>query len=1299
MLSFTGCSALSSFRAEQLTNDLKRVVDRLCSISAHYMYFVDFEIQLSARKHAVLQELLGCGAGWAAAEPAAALLLVVPRLGTISPWASKATDIAHHCGLDEVRRIERGIVYHLQARDDEPMSWLECQAVLGLIHDRMTESVLTEIDAAESLFHLSEPAPLKCIDILGGGQVALERADRDLGLALARDEIDYLLESYQELGRNPTDVELMMFAQANSEHCRHKLFNADWIIDGKPRPHSLFRMIRHSHERSPQGVLSAYRDNAAVIQGHPARRFVADPETGVYRLIEEPAHLVLKVETHNHPTAIAPFAGAATGVGGEIRDEAATGRGAKPKAGLAGFSVSNLRLPDALQPWEQDYGYPDRIANALSVMLQAPIGAASYANEFGRPSLGGYFRTFEMAVPGPEGVAVRGYHKPIMIAGGVGNIHPQHVGKKPITVGAPLVVLGGPAMLIGLGGGAASSLVSGESAAALDFASVQRSNPEMERRCQEVIDGCWRLELGNPILSIHDVGAGGLANALPELLDEFARGGRIELRTIPNADFRMSPLELWCNESQERYVLAIEPERFESFRRICERERCPYAVVGEATEERRLLVGDGYFDNTPVDLPMELLLGKPPKMLRHARYRPRHKAKLELSGIDPLAAAQRILRLPCVAAKHFLITIGDRSVSGLVARDQMVGPWQTPVADVAVTLADYLGYTGEAMAMGERTPVALLHAPASGRLAVGEALTNIAAAAVGDIRQVSLSANWMAAAGYHDEDARLYETVQAVAMELCPKLGIAIPVGKDSLAMRTVWEEAGESKSVAAPLSLIVSAFAAVNDVRKTLTPQLRTDCGETDLILIDLGKGRNRLGASALAQVYGQLGHEPADLNDPEALVRMFDTVQALLRAELLLAYHDRSDGGLFVTLAEMAFAGRTGLEIDLDALGPVPLAVLFSEELGAVVQIRRTCRDQVLSVLHKAGLGRHCHVLGGLRDDGRLVFSHGGAPVLEARRVDLQRAWSETSWRMQTLRDNPQCAREEYDALLEESDPGLHAVLTFDPEDDVSAPYIGRGTRPRVAVLREQGVNGHVELAAAFDRAGFTAVDVHMSDVLTGRCDLRAFQGLAAAGGFSFGDVLGAGGGWAKSILYNSRAREAFAAFCERPDVFGLGVCNGCQMLAELRQLIPGTDLWPRFVRNRSEQFEARLAMVEILASPSIFLAGMAGSRLPIAVAHGEGRALFDTEDAPQQALVAGVGAMRYVDNFGRPTQRYPANPNGSPLGLTGFASRDGRFTILMPHPERVFRTIQLAWHPREWAEESPWLRLFRNARKAFG
>ncbi|MGD8709015.1 MAG: phosphoribosylformylglycinamidine synthase, partial [Ectothiorhodospiraceae bacterium] len=1159
--------------------------------------------------------------------------------------------------------------------------------------------VLGDWDDAPALFRQSEPAPLGTVDALGGGRDALLEADRMLGLALADDEIDYLLECYQSLGRNPTDVELMMFAQANSEHCRHKIFNADWVIDGEPRKRTLFQMIRNTHERRPEGVLSAYSDNAAVAEGHAAFRFVPDPETGVYARLDEPSHLVMKVETHNHPTAIAPFSGAATGVGGEIRDEGATGRGARPKAGLAGFSVSNLELPDAPRPWEIGYGRPGRIASALEIMLHAPIGAASYSNEFGRPNLGGYFRTFEAKVPGPDGEEVRGYHKPVMIAGGMGNIRGQHVEKGMAPSGAPVVVLGGPAMLIGLGGGAASSMASGQSDEDLDFASVQRSNPEMQRRCQEVIDECWRRGHDNPVVSIHDVGAGGLSNAIPELLDDSGRGGRIELRTVPSDEPGMSPMEIWCNEAQERYVLALDPRRLEAFQRICERERCPFAVVGEATEDRELVVGDGRFDNTPVNMPMEMLLGKPPKMLRDVHRRPFHKPELALADVDPREAARRVLQLPTVAAKHFLITIGDRTVSGLVARDQMVGPWQVPVADAAVTLADYDGYSGEAMAMGERTPAALLDAPASGRMAVGEALTNLAAAPVGELRRVNLSANWMAATGHPGEDARLYETVKAVGMELCPRLGIAIPVGKDSLSMKTVWQEDGESKSVTAPLSLIVSAFAPVEDARQTLTPQLRTDCGETDLILVDLGKGRNRLGASALAQVYGQTGHRPADLDDPKALAGFFETVQTLSRDGRLLAYHDRSDGGLFAAVAEMAFAGHTGVAVALDRLGNDDLGVLFSEELGAVLQVRRDDTPTVLDAFRSAGLGRHTHVVGELREDDRLVFNRGEETVLDAPRVDLQREWQETTWRMQSLRDNADCAREEYDALLEDNDPGLNARLSFDPENDVAAPFVTKGARPRVAVLREQGVNSHTEMAAAFERAGFEAVDVHMTDILEGRRSLAQFRGLVACGGFSYGDVLGAGGGWAKSVLFNPRARDDFSAFFQRPDVFGLGVCNGCQMFAELRELVPGTELWPRFLRNRSEQYESRLAMVEVLPSPSLFLEGMAGSRMPIAVAHGEGRAAFDQSGGPRKALAAEAACLRFVDNRGAVAETYPANPNGSPLGLTGFTNRDGRFTAMMPHPERVFRAIQHSWHPDAWSEDGPWMRLFRNARKACG
>ncbi len=1299
MLRLIGNPACSRFRLDRLLATIRDTVPDVSAISARFIHFVDTETTLGDAQREILEALLAYG------EPDdtetgvnGETLVVVPRIGTISPWASKATDIAHNCGLTAVRRIERGVIWQVTTDDGRELDGHERRAVAAKLHDRMTESVLGDVEEAVALFAAREPAPVGVVDVIGGGREALERADAELGLALAVDEIDYLEENYRSLGRNPTDMELMMFAQANSEHCRHKIFNADWIIDGQRQEHSLFRMIRHTHECRPAGVLSAYSDNAAVAEGYAARRFFADGDTGVYAACPEPSHLVMKVETHNHPTAIAPAAGAATGVGGEIRDEGATGRGAHPKAGLAGFSVSNLHLPGAARPWEVDHGRPARIASALEIMLDGPIGAASYANEFGRPQLAGYFRSFELDVPGPDGEETRGFHKPIMIAGGMGNVRDEHVAKGRAPAGAPVVVLGGPAMLIGLGGGAASSMASGESDAELDFASVQRSNPEMERRCQEVIDACWRMGRDNPIVSIHDVGAGGLSNALPELLDDSGRGGCIELRTVPNDEPGMSPMELWCNEAQERYVLAIDPARIDSFRRLCERERAPFAVVGEATEDQQLVVSDGHFDNTPVDLPMELLLGKPPKMLRDVRHRPFHKPELDLDGVTVAAAARRILQLPTVAAKHFLITIGDRSVSGLVARDQMVGPWQVPVADVAVTLADYDGYTGEAMAMGERSPVAVLDAPASGRLAVGEALTNLAAAPVGALERVNLSANWMAATGHPGEDARLYDTVRAVGRELCPALGIAIPVGKDSLSMRTVWEEDGEERAVTAPLSLVISAFAPVADVRGTLTPELQREHDETELLLVDLGKGHNRLGGSALAQVYGQVGHDCPDLDDPRAFAAFFATIQRLAGEGVLLAYHDRSDGGLFATLSEMAFAGRTGIEVNVAGLGDA-LAALYSEELGAVVQVRGEDVAGVEAAFREAGLARHVHRLGGLRGDQRVVVRDGETVLIDESRADLQRTWQETSWRIQRLRDNPACADEEYDAVDDDADPGLHASLSFDPADDVAAPYIGAGAgaRPRVAVLREQGVNSHVEMAAAFDRAGFEAVDVHMSDVIAGRQSLAAFRGLAVCGGFSYGDVLGAGGGWAKSVLYNTRARDDFAAFFDRPDTFTLGVCNGCQMLATLRELIPGSELWPRFVRNRSEQYEARLALVEVLESPSLFLAGMTGSRLPIAVAHGEGRAVYDGASGPRKVLTAGLAGLRYVDNHGAATERYPFNPNGSALGLTGFTTRDGRVTIMMPHPERVFRSVQHSWRPSVWGEDGPWMRLFRNARLA--
>ena len=1295
MLTLRGAPALSEFRLHKLQARLLDAVGRPVQVYAEYVHFADLEQGLSDAERGVLGQVLRYGASAAVeAEPSGALILVVPRPGTISPWSSKATDIARNCGLTSIGRLERGIAYYLSAEGGD-LGDAELGAAAAVLHDRMTQAVLFALDEAAALFRHAEPRPLRRVDLLQGGRDALAQANGDWGLALSDDEIDYLVESFGALGRNPTDVELMMFAQANSEHCRHKIFNADWIIDGQVRDRSLFRMIRHTTERSPDDVRSAYKDNAAVITGHEGYRFYPDPVNGVYGEHDEDIHILMKVETHNHPTAIAPDPGAATGAGGEIRDEGATGKGAKPKAGLCGFSVSNLRLPGAEQPWEADFGRPGRIVSALDIMLEGPIGAAAFNNEFGRPNLCGYFRTFEAVVPGPGGRELRGYHKPIMIAGGVGNVRAEHVEKRPFPPGTPLVVLGGPAMLIGLGGGAASSMTSGSSAEDLDFASVQRANAEMERRCQEVIDRCWARGADNPIAFIHDVGAGGLSNALPELVHDVGRGGRFELRTVPSADSGMSPMELWCNEAQERYVLAIRADRLTTFKAICERERCPCAVVGEATADDKLLLGDGQFDDTPIDMPMPLLFGKPPKMLRDVNHLHFEKPELDLAGVDLKDAALRVLRLPTVAAKTFLITIGDRSVTGMVARDQMVGPWQVPVADVAVTVSDYEGYRGEAMSMGERTPLALIDAPASGRMAVGEALTNIAAAGVVKLGDVKLSANWMAAAGHPGEDALLYDTVEAVGMALCPELGIAIPVGKDSMSMKTVWEQDGERREMTAPLSLIVSAFAPVDDVRLTLTPQLRTDVGDTDLILIDLGKGANRLGASALAQVHAQVGHRGPDLDDPAMLRRFFAVLQELNRDRLLLAYHDRSDGGLFATLCEMAFAGRTGLDVNLAGAGEDDLGVLFSEELGAVVQVRHTDVDDVLNVLDGAGLGRHCHVIGVTRDDGMLMFRHGERPLFAGSRVEFQQAWSETTAAVQALRDNPDCVREEFERIAAD-DPGLFAELTFEPDEDIAAPYLELA-RPRVAVLREQGVNGQVEMAAAFHAAGFECVDVHMSDILAGRVTLEAFRGLVACGGFSYGDVLGAGEGWAKSILFNPRAREQFEAYFARTDTFALGVCNGCQMLSNLHGLIPGAAHWPHFVRNRSEQFEARQVMVEVTESPSVLLADMAGSFLPIVVAHGEGRAEF--RDAAHLAAARPVVALRYVENDGAVATRYPANPNGSPHGITGLTSDDGRVTIMMPHPERVIRTVQNSWHPDHWGEDAPWLRLFRNARRWVG
>jgi phosphoribosylformylglycinamidine synthase len=1284
ILQLRGPRALSEFRLAKLVASLQKIDPGVRSVAAEYRHFVESEGALNAAERSQLERLLAYGnpAGDAAGD----LYLVVPRIGTISPWSSKATDIARNCGLGRVRRIERGTAFYVRGAGKD---------VSAALHDRMTETVLRSFDEAGRLFDHVAPRPLQFISLK-----KLKEANREMGLALSDDEIEYLEDAYRALGREPSDAELTMFAQANSEHCRHKIFNGDWIIDGQRQPQSLFAMIRHTHAVSPQGTVVAYSDNAAIMEGGKAERFYPGPDS-VYSRKGELTHTVMKCETHNHPTAISPFPGAATGAGGEIRDEGATGRGAKPKAGLVGYSVSHLRIPGHLQPWEQGgVGKPGRIASALDIMLDGPIGAASFNNEFGRPSLCGYFRTFEHEN--------RGYHKPIMLAGGIGAISAGQSHKAALPVGALYVQLGGPGLLIGMGGGAASSMGSGTNVEDLDFDSVQRGNAEIQRRVQEVIDRCWQLGERNPVLSIHDVGAGGLSNALPELAHGAQRGARLDLRKVPSEDGGMSPREIWCNEAQERYVLAIHPSALESFRAICERERCPFSVLGAATEDSRLVVDDPKFRNKPVDVDLQMILGKPPKMLRDVRRLKQKNDAFSLEKISIEGAVHRVLRHPAVADKTFLIAIGDRTVGGLCARDPFVGPWQIPVADCAVTLRDYDGRAGEAFALGERTPLALIDAPASGRMAVAEAITNIAAAEILSLKEIKLSANWMAAAGYPGEDAALYDTVRAVALELCPALGIAIPVGKDSLSMQTSWQ----GKEVVSPLSLIVTAFAQVGDVGRSLTPQLRTDAGDTELVLVDLGRGQNRLGGSILAQVFCAIGDRCPDLDDPALLRGFFEFVQK--NRELILAYHDRSDGGLFVAASEMAFAGHCGVTLNLDALAfeagnddvdafrrsgeeqlagrakDLALAALFAEELGALLQIRAADRGRVMAGLRAAGLGECAHVVGQINSRDEIRVTRNNRALYSNKRDHVQRIWSETTYRMQALRDNPDCAREEYDRLIEPEDPGLSMVLSFE-EKNIS---ITSKARPRVAILREQGVNGQVEMAAAFDRAGFESVDVHMTDLIAGRASLAGFKGFAAGGGFSYGDVLGGGRGWASTILYNQRARAEFEAFFARKDTFALGACNGCQMMGQLREMVPGAQHWPVFVKNRSEQFEARLVMVEITDSPSILFRGMAGSRIPVVTAHGEGKASFEN-GSEDRVLVA----MRYVDNQGEVAARYPYNPSGTPQGITGVTTADGRFTIVMPHPERVFRTLQMSWSPSGRGEDSPWMHLFRNARAWVG
>lgn len=1321
LLNFEGGQALSAFRAQALLASLQAVQPRITGVAARHVHWAWSDAPLERDDLDKLAGLLRYGDAYTGAADGA-LIVVMPRLGTVSPWASKATDIAHNCGL-QIHRVERVTEYRLALKNPligsaRPLSTEELQACAALLHDRMTESVAFERDAARHLFDEQPAAPMERVDVLGRGRAALEQANGDFGLALSDDEIQYLVDAFTGLQRNPTDVELMMFAQANSEHCRHKIFNAEFVIDGERQPLSMFGMIRNTEKVSGQHSIVAYSDNAAVMEGGPVERWLPQGFTNApaYGARHETAHVLMKVETHNHPTAISPFPGASTGAGGEIRDEGATGRGAKPKAGLTGFSVSNLHLPGLAEPWERDpVGKPEHIASPLQIMTEGPLGGAAFNNEFGRPNLGGYFRVYEQKVAGVQ----RGYHKPIMIAGGLGQISAGQTHKRPFGAGTLLVQLGGPGMRIGMGGGAASSMAAGTNTAALDFDSVQRGNPEIQRRAQEVINHCWALADKNPILAIHDVGAGGISNAFPELVDGAGKGARFDLRKVPLEESGLAPKEIWCNESQERYVLALDPDLLPLFEQMCERERCPFAIVGVATDEPDLILEDGPGGERPIEMPMEVLLGKPPKMQRDVQRIVRTDAALDLTGVKLADVAITVLRHPTVASKRFLVTIGDRTVGGLNHRDQMVGPWQVPVADCAVTLADFSGFRGEAMSMGERTPLASLDAPASGRMAVGEAITNLLAAPI-ELPRVKLSANWMAACGEPGEDAALYETVRAVGMELCPALGIGIPVGKDSLSMRTRWNAGGEARQVTAPVSLIVTAFASLADVRGTLTPQLQA--GDSALILIDLGQGRQRMAGSMLAQVLNQFGDVVPDLDDPLQLKALVAAINELRAQGRLLAYHDRSDGGLWATVCEMAFAGQLGVSLNVDLLvtegdgisdsraefgdtknwasqvserrNELTLKALFNEELGAVIQVRREDRDAVMAVLRAHGLSKHSHVIGKTNDRRVVEVWRDAKAQFSAPLRQLQQAWDEVSWRIARQRDNPACADAEHAAVGADGDAGLQVRPSFDPAQDIAAPFVNT-TKPKVAILREQGVNSHVEMSYVMAQAGFETHDVHMTDLQAGRARLDQFTGFVACGGFSYGDTLGAGEGWARSILFNPALADRFAAFFARQDTFALGVCNGCQMMAALAPMIPGADAWPKFTRNKSEQFEARLSLVEVLESPSIFFTGMAGSRLPIAVAHGEGYADFS-----QRGDAARVQrAMRYVDHAGQPTEAYPFNPNGSPDGLTSVTTPDGRFTALMPHPERVFRNVLMSWTSGEVSTRSPWMRMFGNARRWVG
>ncbi len=1327
-----GGNALSSFRAQQLQTALTAIHPKITGIAARFVHLVATEQPLAGAQAERVAALLTYGDPYEGGSDGLAFI-VTPRIGTISPWASKATDIARNCGL-ALFRIERLTEYRIELKagllgGKPELSAEQTAQIAALLHDRMTESVFATRAEAEQLFSALQAQPMEFVDVLGGGRSALEKANKQWGLALADDEIEYLENAFKGLARNPSDVELMMFAQANSEHCRHKIFNAKFTIDGVAQDKSLFGMIRHTEAVSPQHTVVAYSDNASIMEGHQVERFVAPFNTQAdavtapsYQKHSATSHVLMKVETHNHPTAISPFPGASTGAGGEIRDEGATGRGSKPKAGLTGFTVSKL--------WGSEVGKPEHIASPLQIMIEGPLGGAAFNNEFGRPNLTGYFREYEQQV----GDITRGYHKPIMIAGGLGVIDAEQTQKILFPAGTLLIQLGGPGMRIGMGGGAASSMASGTNAAELDFDSVQRGNPEIERRAQEVINHCWQQGAANPILAIHDVGAGGLSNAFPELTNDAGRGARFDLRKVNLEESGLAPKEIWSNESQERYVMAIAPESLAQFTAFCERERCPFAVIGTATEERQLVLEDPAAtaddQKFPVDMPMDVLLGKPPKMHKDVQTVARSLPAIDLTGVPLEKAVIDVLAHPTVASKRFLVTIGDRAVGGLTHRDQMVGPWQVPVADVAVTLADFQGFKGEAMAMGERTPLAAINAPASGRMAVAEAITNMLAAPIA-LSKVKMSANWMAACGEPGEDADLYATVKAVGMELCPQLNISIPVGKDSLSMRTQWSEGGQTKKVTSPVSLIITGFASIDDVRSTLTPQLDANEPDTTLVLVDLSRGKMRMGGSILGQVLGQSGNETPDLDEAKDLIALVDAVNALRAQGKILAYHDKGDGGLLATVAEMAFAGHVGVALNVDMLitegdgisdsrmdsgegknwgaqvsgrrEDLTLRALFNEELGVVLQVKTSDSAEVLQTLREHGLSTCSHIVGKTRPasssmdmgKGELQVWRDAKKVFGASLSDLHQVWDAVSWKIAQQRDNPACADSEHASVGVPSDPGMHVHLTFDPQEVVAAPYVNVAAKPRVAVLREQGVNSHVEMAYAFGEAGFEAVDVHMTDLQTGRAQLRDFAGIVACGGFSYGDTLGAGIGWARSITFNEPLSEQFQAFFSRKDTFGLGVCNGCQMFAELADIIPGAQDWPRFTQNQSNRFEARLSMVEVLDSPSLFLQGMAGSRLPIAVAHGEGYANFRFRGNAD----AVIAAMRYVDNHGQATEQYPFNPNGSAGGLTAVTTADGRFTAMMPHPERVFRNVQMSWTDGDRSAHSPWMRVWRNARHWLG